>query len=266
MNTQLPDTFLGWVPFLFNQYGPMFVKGAGITLYIAVISTFMGTLIGLLVGIIQTIPVGSKDKTFKKIGLTLIKKLMTIYIEFFRGTPMIVQAMVVYYGLMQVFQIDLSSMTAGLLVVSINTGAYMAETVRGGILSIDVGQREAAKALGMTHFRTMYSVILPQAFRNIVPQIGNNLILNIKDTSVLNVIAVPELFLVGKTASSTYYRYFEVFFIICIIYLIMTLTVSKLLSLLERKLDGPSEYVLVTDFSDDSYADSFKQQVIQKEI
>ncbi|MGB4440246.1 MAG: ABC transporter permease subunit, partial [Sedimentibacter sp.] len=111
-------------------------------------------------------------------------------------------------------------------------------------------------AIGMTHFRTMYSIVLPQAFRNIIPQIGNNLITNIKDTSVLSAIAVPELFLVGKSASTTYFRYFEVYFIICIIYLIMTLTVSKLLKLLENKLDGPSSYELAADLAEDSIAAS----------
>jgi len=256
MNSNLPTTFWGWVPFLFNEYMPMFLKGASITFYISFIGTLIGLLIGLLVGIIHTIPVEEKDTLFKKVILTIIKKLLTVYIEFFRGTPMMVQAMIVYYGLMQVFQIDLSSMVAGLLVVSINTGAYMAETVRGGIISVDNGQIEAAKAIGMTHFRTMYSIVLPQAFRNIIPQIGNNLITNIKDTSVLSAIAVPELFLIGKSASTTYFRYFEVYFIICIIYLIMTLTVSKLLKLLENKLDGPSSYELAADLEEDSIAAS----------
>ena len=251
MSSSLPTTFWGWVPFLFNEYMPMFLKGAAITFYISFIGTLIGLLIGLLVGIIHTIPVEAKDNPFKKVILTIIKKLLTVYIEFFRGTPMMVQAMIVYYGLMQVFQIDLSSMAAGLLVVSINTGAYMAETVRGGIISVDNGQTEAAKALGMTHFRTMYSIVLPQAFRNIIPQIGNNLITNIKDTSVLSAIAVPELFLIGKSASTTYFRYFEVYFIICIIYLIMTLTVSKLLRLLENKLDGPKSYELAADFAEE---------------
>ncbi len=252
MNSNLPTTFFGWVPFLFNEYMPMFLKGAAITFYISFIGTLIGLLIGLFVGIIHTIPVEAKDNSTKKILLSLIKKLLTIYIEFFRGTPMMVQAMIMYYGLMQVFQIDLSSMAAGLLVVSINTGAYMAETVRGGIISVDNGQTEAAKALGMTHFRTMYSIVLPQAFRNIIPQIGNNLITNIKDTSVLSAIAVPELFLIGKAAATTYFRYFEVYFIICIIYLIMTLTVSKLLKMLEEKLDGPSSYELVVDFAEEN--------------
>lgn len=255
MNSNLPTTFWGWIPFLFNEYLPMFVKGAAITFYISVIGTLMGLIIGLLAGIIQTIPVENKDNPLKKTVLCAVKALLKVYIEFFRGTPMMVQAMIVYYGLMQVFQIDLSSMTAGLLVVSINTGAYMAETVRGGIISIDGGQTEAAKALGMTHFRTMYSIVLPQAFRNIIPQIGNNLITNIKDTSVLSAIAVPELFLAGKSASTTYFRYFEVYFIICIVYLTMTLTVSRLLRMLENKLDGPSSYELAEEFQEEFTAD-----------
>ena len=114
---------------------------------------------------------------------------------------MIVQAMVVYYGAMSLFDIDMSAMFAGFLVVSINTGAYMAETVRGGIESIDEGQREAAVAIGMDHFQTMRYVVLPQALRNIMPQIGNNLIINIKDTSVLNVISVTELYFASKSAA-----------------------------------------------------------------
>lgn len=248
MNTNLPTTFWRWVPFLFNEYSSMFLKGAAFTFYIAFVGTLAGLLIGLLAGIIQTIPVEGKDNPLKKVILFIAKKLLTVYIEFFRGTPMMVQAVILYYGFMQVFQIDINSITAGLLVVSINTGAYMAETVRGGIISIDPGQTEAAKALGMTHFRTMYSIVLPQAFRNIIPQIGNNLITNIKDTSVLSAIAVPELFLAGKSSSATYFRYFETYFIICIIYLIMTLTVSKLLSLLEKKLDGPCNYELAKEY------------------
>lgn len=256
MNTNLPTTFWGWIPFLFNEYSAMLLRGAAITFYIAFVGTLAGLLIGFLVGIIQTIPVESKDNPLKKTSLFIAKKLLTVYIEFFRGTPMMVQAVICYYGLMQVFQLDIDYMTAGLLVVSINTGAYMAETVRSGIISIDPGQTEAAKALGMTHFRTMYSIVLPQAFRNIIPQIGNNLITNIKDTSVLSAISVPELFLVGKSATATYFKYFETYFIICIIYLIMTLTVSKLLSLLEKKLDGPSNYRLIEEYLDEKEKDT----------
>ena len=157
---------------------------------------------------------------------------------------MIVQAMVIYYGAMEAFNIDMSPFIAGLFVVSINSGAYMAETVRGGIESIDIGQTEGAKAIGMTYFQTMIYIILPQTLRNIMPQIGNNLIINIKDTSVLNVISVSELYFAGKSASGVYYKYFEVFFIICIIYFIMNLAVSRILQFIERKMDGPEDYKL----------------------
>ena len=147
---------------------------------------------------------------------------------------------------MSLFDIDMSPLLAGFLVVSINTGAYMAETVRGGIFSVDEGQTEAAKAIGMTHFQTMYNVVLPQALRNIMPQIGNNLIINIKDTSVLNVISVTELYFASKSAAGVYYKYFEVFFITCVIYFILTFTVSRILRWLENRMDGEDIYAFVS--------------------
>ena len=140
----------------------------------------------------------------------------------------------------------MSPLFAGFLVVSINTGAYMAETVRGGIESVDPGQKEAAIAIGMDHIQTMRCVILPQALRNVMPQLGNNLIINIKDTSVLNVISVTELYFASKSAAGVYYKYFEIFFITCVIYFIMTFTASRLLRWLESKMDGPKDYQLVT--------------------
>jgi len=146
---------------------------------------------------------------------------------------------------MSLFSIDMSPMFAGFFVVSINTGAYMAESMRGGIDSIDQGQKEAAIAIGMDHFQAMRCVILPQAVRNILPQIGNNLIINIKDTSVLNVISVTELYFASKSAAGVYYKYFEIFFITCIVYFIMTFTASRLLRWWEKRLDGPRDYQLV---------------------
>ena len=130
---------------------------------------------------------------------------MACYVEFFRGTPMMVQAMFIYYGSAYLFNINMSMWFAAFFVVSINTGAYMAETVRGGILSVDEGQTEAAKAIGMTHVQTMMNVILPQALRNIMPQIGNNLIINIKDTCVLSIIGIVELFYTTKGVAGAYY-------------------------------------------------------------
>src|SRR5574344_861456 len=135
---------------------------------------------------------------------------------------------------------------ASILVVSINTGAYMAETVRGGILSIDPGQTEGAKAIGMNHVQTMLNVILPQAMRNIMPQIGNNFIINIKDTCVLSVIGTVELFFASKSVAGTYYVYFESMAIAMVLYLTMTIVASKLLRLWEKKMDGPSSYDLAT--------------------
>ena len=243
--TTMPTTFSEWVFFLLQQYGVLFVKGAMVTLLLALVGTFIGCLIGFIVGIIQTIPVDPNMGAVKKNFYRVVRWLLDAYVEVFRGTPMIVQAMVVYYGSMSLFNIDMSAMFAGFLVVSINTGAYMAETVRGGINSIDLGQTEAATAIGMNHLQTMRSVILPQALRNIMPQIGNNLIINIKDTSVLNVISVTELYFSSKSAAGVYYKYFEVFFITCTIYFIMTFTVSRLLRWVEGRMAGPRDYQLV---------------------
>lgn len=190
----LPETFWGRIQYLLQQYGSSFLSGAGNTMIIAIVGTFLGCLIGFIVGIIQTIPVDKRDSAVKKTLVGFFKFIMACYVEFFRGTPMMVQAMFIYYGSAYLFNINMSMWFAAFFVVSINTGAYMAETVRGGILSVDEGQTEAAKAIGMTHVQTMMNVILPQALRNIMPQIGNNLIINIKDTCVLSIIGIVELF------------------------------------------------------------------------
>lgn len=246
MTADSPVTFWGWVLFIINKYGILFIKGAFYTLILAIIGTAIGCIIGFLVGIVRTIEIDEDSNIFYKICLRAIQWILSAYVEFFRGTPMIVQAMVIYYGSMELFNIDMSPFIAGLFVVSINTGAYMAETVRGGINSIDIGQTEGAKAIGMTHFQTMLYIVLPQTLRNIMPQIGNNLIINIKDTSVLNVISVTELYFAGKSAAGVYYQYFPVFFIICIIYFIMNFTVSRLLRWIEKKMDGPESYNIVS--------------------
>ena len=239
----LPDNFWGWVVYLLQQYGPSFLRGAGTTMLIAVISTAVGCLIGFGVGIVQTTP-ADKAHPVKYILMKLVRFLLDAYVEIFRGTPMMVQAMFIYYGLAQLFNIHLGTMEAALFIVSINTGAYMAETVRGGILSIDPGQTEGAKAIGMTHVQTMNAVILPQALRNIMPQIGNNLIINIKDTCVLSVIGTVELFFATKSVAGAMYTYFEAFTITMVIYFVLTFSCSRLLRLWESKMDGPDSYEL----------------------
>jgi len=256
----MPSTFFGWVGFLLKQYGGLFLSGTFTTLLIALTGTFFGFIIGLLVAIVRTIEIPRGMGPVKRAIRKLAHILIGVYIQVFRGTPMIVQAMVIYYGSMQYLGIDMERTTAAILIISINTGAYMAEIIRGGIISVDKGQFEAAHAIGMTHWQTMTTVVLPQAIRNILPSVGNELIVNIKDSSVLNVISVSELFFQAKSAAGTYYKYFEVFFIIAVIYLVLTLTVSRILRFVEKKMDGPDNYVICG-----SQSDSRSEIVVSKE-
>ena len=244
--TRLPQGFWERILFILDNYGTSLLKGAGTTLVIAIISTLIGCVIGLLCGVVQTIPVNKEDGAFKKVVLRVVKAVLHVYVEVFRGTPMMVQAMFIYYGAARLFNLNMNMWFAAIFIVSINTGAYMAETVRGGILSIDPGQTEGAMAIGMTHWQTMTSVILPQALRNIMPQIGNNLIINIKDTCVLSCISVVELFFSSKSVSGTYYIYFEVYTVTMAMYLIMTLFFSRLLRWFESRMDGADNYDLAT--------------------
>lgn len=242
----MPADFLGRIVFILERYGASFVRGAGVTMLIALVGTFIGCAIGFAVGIVQTIPVTPNDNIMKRVLMWLVKLLLNIYVEVFRGTPMMAQAMFIYFGSAAVFNINMSMWFAAFFIVSINTGAYMAETVRGGILSIDAGQTEGAKAIGMTHVQTMLNVILPQALRNIMPQIGNNLIINIKDTCVLSIIGTVELFYTTKGVAGALYTYFEAFTIAMVIYFIMTFTCSRILRIWEKKMDGPDSYDLAT--------------------
>ncbi len=215
---------------------PMYIRGAGLTIYIALIGTAAGFIIGLMTGVIRTIPMperGLKRQFFKAINAVL-----SVYIEIFRGTPMIVQAMVIFYGAAQGFGIYMDRIAAAIIIVSVNTGAYMSEIVRGGIISVDKGQFEAAHAIGMNHLQTMMNVVMPQAVRNILPATGNEFVINIKDTSVLNVISVTELFFQAKSVAGSSFRFFEPFFVACVLYLLMTIAVTRVLRFIERKMEG----------------------------
>ena len=248
-------SFFGWVAFLLQKYGMLFLRGTGMTLLIALTGTIFGFVIGLLVAIVRAtspMPTLGRRSAAAAVRDALLKAaqlLLGAYIQVFRGTPMIVQAVVIYYGA-QYAGMYMDTTFAAIFIISINTGAYMAEIIRGGVISIDKGQFEAAHAIGMTHWQTMTTVVLPQAIRNILPSVGNELIVNIKDSSVLNVISVSELFFQAKSAAGAYYRYFEVYFIIAVIYLILTLTVSRILRWLEKKMDGPDNYIIHGSQSD----------------
>ncbi len=232
---------------LWSAYYPAYLGGIKNTLILAIIATLIGCVIGLICGILNTIPYAKHDPMPKRFGLKLIRVIVRIYVEVFRGTPMILQAVFIYFGLPYFTNASLhfeSLWVASLLIVSINTGAYMAESVRGGIISIDPGQVEGAKAIGMNHFQTMVNVVLPQALRNIMPQIGNNFIINVKDTSVMFIIGFTEFFAWHRYIVGVNNMYFPSAAIEMVGYLCMTLIASFILRKIEKKMEGSDNYEL----------------------
>lgn len=230
-----------------SRYGMSMLRGTATTLMLAVVCTFIGCVIGFAVGVVQSSAPSASGGVVKRVLMAIVRGILRAYVEFFRGTPLMLQAMFIYYGSAYVFNLHMGPIPAGIFILSINTGAYMAETVRGGILSIDPGQTEGAKAIGMTHVQTMLYVIMPQTLRNLVPQIGNNLIINLKDSSMLSVISVTELFFSFKSAAAALYLYFPAATIAMAIYLVMTLICSRLLRWWESVLAGSDNYELAED-------------------
>lgn len=225
------------------KYNGYFLQGIGYTMLIALAGTTIGLIIGLITGIIRTIPI-SKN-AFVRGFLKVVNFIISAYVEIFRGTPMMVQSMVIFWG--YAFMNDgktLPLIPAGIFIVSINTGAYMAEIVRGGIISIDKGQFEGAYSIGMNHWQTMINVVVPQAMRNILPAISNEFVINIKDTSVLNVIGVTELYFFTAKISKMTWAIFETYVVACVIYFVLTFSITRILKYLERKIDGPSSYTI----------------------
>lgn len=249
MTMDNPQTLMEWMIFLTRKYSGMFIEGTVLTLYIAVTGTILGFVLGYVVGIIDDVKISDGDNIIKKLLVKLIKVIFAIYVEVFRDTPMIVQAMIIYYGFRQMGS-EMTPVFAGITVTVLNTGAYMGETVRGGIGSIDYGQREGAWAMGMSHFKTMLYIVLPQAFKNIIPEMGNTFLSNLKMTSVLNVIAVQELFMAAKTVGGNYYKYFESYLIIASIYFVLCFAFNKLFKLIEKKMEGSADYALAIEYMD----------------
>lgn len=244
-----PTNSFQWMVFLAQKYSSMFIQGTWLTLYIAVLGTLFGFVLGYVVGIVNDIRINEGDNPAKKLLIKVVKAIFTIYVELFRDTPMIVQAMIIYYGIRQMGT-DMTPVFAGIIVTVLNTGAYMGETVRAGIGSIDIGQREGAWAMGMSPFKTMFYVVLPQAFKNIIPEMANNFLTNLKMTSVLNVIAVQELFMAAKTVGGNYYKYFEAYLVIAVIYFVLCFVFDKLFKLIEKKMQGKRDYALAIEYMD----------------
>ena len=231
------------------KYYPQLLSGVGNTMLIALTGTVAGLVIGLLTGIVRTAPFSLNG--FVRALHRILNAVIAVYVEIFRGTPMMVQAMVIYWG--YAFATGGSTLPlipSGMLIVSVNTGAYMAEIVRGGIISIDKGQFEGAMSIGMTHSQTMFKVIIPQVMRNILPSVSNEFVINIKDTSVLNVIGVTELYYFAGIIKRQSFETFQTYLVVCALYFILTFTVTRLLRLAERRLDGDDSYVIFGSQSD----------------
>ena len=243
-NTSVQSTFFSRIGNIIKTYYLSILKGVGYTILVAIVGTIVGLFIGLLIGMYRTLD------TPKNKALAVLKKIgdfiLSAYIEIFRGTPMMVQAMVIFWGFALINNGNTMNVTlAGLIIVSINTGAYMAEIVRGGIISIDKGQFEGAQAIGMTHSQTMWNIVLPQVLRNIMPSVANEFVINIKDTSVLNVIGFTELFFYGKSIALNTYAIFETYLVVAAIYFVLTFTITRILRLIEKKMDGKKDYQIM---------------------
>lgn len=234
---------------ILKSYYPLLLSGIGYTLLISLTGTVAGLLIGLLTGVIRTIPT-SKNPIISAIQ-KVINVIISVYVEVFRGTPMMVQAMVIFWGYAFIAGGQtLELIPAGIFIVSINTGAYMAEIVRGGIISIEKGQFEGTTAVGMSHWQAMIHVIIPQVMKNILPSISNEFVINIKDTSVLNVIGVMELYYMAGKIQIMTYQMFETYLIVCVIYFVLTFSITRLLRLAEKKLSGSDSYTICGSQSD----------------
>lgn len=243
-NTSQQSTFFSRIGNIFQKYYKSILKGVGYTILVAIVGTVVGLIIGVLIGIYRTFdtPKNKVVATLKKIG----DVVLSAYVEIFRGTPMMVQAMVIFWGFALLNDGNTMNVTlAGLIIVSINTGAYMAEIVRGGIISVDKGQFEGAQSIGMTHSQTMFNIVLPQALRNIMPSVANEFVINVKDTSVLNVIGFTELFFYGKSIALNTYAIFETYLVVAAIYFVLTFAITRLLRFAEKKMDGKKDYKIM---------------------
>ncbi|WP_077329865.1 amino acid ABC transporter permease [Virgibacillus siamensis] len=212
--------FAGVVEFL-----PQLMTGLYYTLLISVLGLLIGFVLGAIFGL------GRISK------IKIIYWISSVYIEILRGTPVLVQAIWIFYALPLIIGYNFDSVTAGVIVIALNSGAYIAEIVRGAVQSIEKGQMEAGRSLGLNHRQTMRYIIWPQAFKRMIPPLGNQFIISIKDTSLLSVILVPELIFQGRLIAANHFNAVEIYTTVAFFYLAITLTLSFVLSIAERRLD-----------------------------
>jgi len=205
------------------EYWPMFLRGALVTLELSFFGVALGTVLGVVFALMRIS------------RFWPVKFLASTYIEIIRGTPMLVQIFIIHYGLSG-FGINLPPFISGVVALTINSSAYMAEVFRAGIEAIDKGQTEAARSLGLSRGMALRYIVLPQAFRNMLPAIGNEFIIIVKDSSLISVIGIAELMYNARTVQSVTFSPMEPLLVACALYFAMTFTLSRLLAVLERKL------------------------------
>ena len=203
---------------------PMLMRGVWYTIYLTVGGLFFGFLLGVATGLMKL------SRPF------FVRKLADLYVELIRGTPMLVQAMFLYYGVPMAVGLRIPPLVAGVIIIAINSGAYIAEIVRGAIQSINIGQSEAGRSIGLTRAQTMRYIIWPPAFKRMIPPLGNQFIISLKDTSLLMVIGVGELLRTGQEIVAVNFRAFEVYIAVALVYLVMTMSIAKALKILETRL------------------------------
>ena len=204
---------------------PLLLIGAGVTVEITSLSVVVGVIIGLFVGI-------ARISSFK-----LIRMAAAVYVDFFRGTPLLVQIFLIYFAIPVLTGQRMDPFVAAIAACGINSGAYVAEIFRAGIQSIDAGQMEAGRSLGMTWTQTMRYIIVPQAFKRVIPPLGNEFIALLKDSSLVSVIGFEELTRRGQLIIARTYGSLEIWLSVAIIYLAMTLTISRFVAYLEKKFN-----------------------------
>lgn len=211
---------------ILGDYLGLFLQGLGMTILISLITVFLGTVLGTPLALARL----SK--------LKILSKVATGYIELIRGTPLLLQLYIFAYGIPLAFPfIRFSPLVAGIIALALNSSAYVAEVIRSGIQSIDEGQLEAASSLGLSYWLSMRKVIIPQAIKNVLPSLGNEFVTVVKESSIVSIVGISDLMKVTNTISSQKFRLFEALLLAALLYFVVTFSISRLISYIERRLN-----------------------------
>lgn len=218
-----------WEMFYVNDGYTKVLTGLQNTLYIAIVGLAIGIIIGTVIAIVEVYP---KYKRLPKI----LNGLSRFYVGMFRGTPVVVQLLVTYYVVLPLIGINLPALSVCVLVFGLNSGAYVSEIMRGGIMSVDSGQMEAGRALGLTYNVTMLKVVVPQAVKNILPTLGNELIALIKETSVVSFVGAADLYVAFNYIGTNSYEFMVPYLVMAFIYIVVVMIIALLIKTMERSL------------------------------